>query len=280
MKKTLLIICLSILALLFCIGGALWIAPITIGTNSKKPTPNNKTALTISALPTINDFYYGEELEVNPGVVQIKENDYASGKWTIDFSSYVQTSGSGKQIPVSIDVTFTPNDSDLYEPFVTTISANILAVAEYNGMYYSTLDGALDAANNASNGGTVTALALGYELEKAGGLAEKAKTINISTIDSNVTLNIPWATKGETISEDTYKTATKTITDRTLYVHHNSTSNDFAYWKESTYLRNNVSIKTNKTLTNKGTITVGGIVSANRKNKKNIYYHYIQNCIA
>ena len=133
-KKSLLITWLSVLALLFSIGGAIWFAIINVPAISG--TPNHVYTPLIHDNPAIylnaeRSYYAGEDVTSQvwgEGIVNsgLKYTDGYSektitGKWTLEKKSL---SGATKTLSSTAKMTFTPNDES-YMPVSVTISDNI-----------------------------------------------------------------------------------------------------------------------------------------------------------
>ena len=255
-KKSLLIICFSILALLFSIGGALWLAPINIGSQSGKPTHNTKKFLTPIITPKI-DFYYTEgslaEFLYDNTLQDESGNRFtnADGSWSVDYTGSTPLKdlvGDSSAISVSVTATYTPDNIADYEIYSTTLSANVLAVAKYNNKFYATIDKALSVAN-AANSGTVYSLPANKNSIGVYNHAnqEEARTISTNTeIKSGVTLALPYdsAALDATVS----------------YVFMTETDYKVSSYNNELYQANLIYFAENLTLSNYGTINVAGEV--------------------
>ena len=257
-KKSLLIICLSILALLFSIGGALWFTPINLIPSTQKPNRVSDYTLEIYGTPTLStsiSYYAGEE-NISPTDVAVMYKDgnnqtSVNGSWALE---QVNTSSTSASITAeSVKITFTADslapDGLPFLPVATTISTTLSAVAKFGSNYYTTIDGALAAANSSS--GTVYSLPLGYAEDTK---AKHAKTIETTTeIKSGVTLCLPYeGTNYKDTYEDIYKNSSGTPL---------AAPKVLPFTNEETYLQNTITIGKGHTLKNRGIIQIGGVIA-------------------
>lgn len=234
MKRKYVLLILTFLTALLCsVGSSIWII-----LEEKNVIPNyfDTYSTTITTAPTVGDFYYGEDITPTGGVATGEDGTTVTGTWSID--TKVTTSGSGSSIATKATVTFTPNSMS-YLKSTTTINVTMLAVAKLNkgtDTFYTTLDSALASATS----GTVYSIASGnYTTETTRSV--EAKTISKkATINSGVSLILPYS--------------------GTTYSYREGTNSAFADTAESTYLKNYVTIADGVTITNNGTIIVGGIL--------------------
>ncbi|MBR2341589.1 MAG: InlB B-repeat-containing protein [Clostridia bacterium] len=254
-KKYFLIICFSILALLCSIGGAVWFSPITIPPLSGNPNQLSVYTLKIQGTPVVSSCYAGEKISSEgttvSGVVVQYSNDsdtstISKGTWTVEKVSASSTSESIENQTVKLTFsTETPApDGYLALPISTSITTTLLPVAKFGDTYYSTIDGALAAAN--ASPGTVYSLPLGYEVDTL--RAKSAKTIETTTeIKSGVTLALPYATDAM---------------DTTLaFVTTSSTAYRKSSFGNSIYLNNQLYVADGLQISNAGTINIAGEVS-------------------
>lgn len=210
-----------------------------------------------------------------------------------DLESNVATltaSGTSDSLTANADVWFEVKDSfaQFYNnPTITVnnevkttvpVEVSFYSVATFGSTnYYSTIDGALDAAyKSTSSSGTITSLPLGHDLET--GRAKNAKTIKTATeIKTGYTLKLPYTTSKVTdyfnTSNDYGSDYIRGIAKDTSASYTNSNNKSVPYYpaaERSTsayrnnptkYLKNNVTIKSSHTLTNNGTIEIGGVIS-------------------
>ena len=200
--------------------------------------------LTVNTNPTVSAFYYGDKPSFSTGVVKDKVGKtITNGTWVISDVDYL-SSGTADTISATATATFTANSGE-YAPVSVQISVTLKAVAEYNSKYYATVDGALATANE-SNSGIVQVLPLQNGVDK--GKAKIAKTISIvEEIKSGVTLSLPYEEDGNDADEYVF------VTDLSEY----RTS---AYGKNA-FLKNQIFIADNHTLTNAGIINIAGEIS-------------------
>lgn len=250
MKRKYILLILTFLTTLLCsVGSSLWLVleeekvspplfegiEIDIENEAQIPVPVLPDSLTSGYFTGDLDLTYeeGTGTEVETNGVDIP------GSWSITEMDFTAKSTDKNKVSVNVEVTFTPTDyTDVYNPTTVTQTITVIAVAQYGSEYYATVDGALQAANEA-NSGTVYVLPLGYELDT--GIAKEAKTIRkTTTINSGVTLALPY--------EST------TVYDKT-----NGKDTTLAFKTPSTCLKNNVTLATS--LTNNGVIQIGGLIS-------------------
>lgn len=168
---------------------------------------------------------------------------------------------------VAFTATFTPDGiyEYLFNGCTATVNLNLYAVAKYGSTYYTTIDGALAAANgNGKNGsGTVYALASGdytnFEEERA----KIAKTITTAEINSGVTLVIPYKNGQGIQTSDRYALSPTTTSTST------ELDNIRVDFLAKAQCVNAVTLKSNTGIfTNKGRIEVCGITGYPYPNSK------------
>ena len=157
--------------------------------------------------------------------------------------------------------TFTPDGiyAYLFEKCTASVKLNLYAVAQLGSTYYTTVDAALATANGGedSNGsGTVYVLASGNYTNIENARAKVAKTITTSQVKSGVTLALQH-TVGATYDLSVTDGAKRHEAHRQgvngAYADTNATN-------VKNYLKNNVTIGENVTLTVNGSVVVGGIL--------------------
>ncbi len=204
--------------------------------------------LSIVTTPSVASVYYGEQPAFTDGVVQNELGEtVTNGTWSIIWSTsdanYL-ASATTKEIAGTATLIFNPNGTE-YNSISKNVAVTLLAVAKYGNNYYTTIDGALNAAN-ASNSGTVYSLPLEYEIDS--GRAKIAKTIAVVTeIKSGVTLTLPYA-------EDKLDTTVSYV-----FTGDNSEYKQTAYGKTK-FLMNQIYIVEEHTLYSAGTMNVAGQV--------------------
>ena len=212
-----------------------------LGVCERCPETNH---LSIVTAPSVTSAYYGEQLTATDGVVKNELGEtVTSGTWSISGADY-SVSGTKKEISTTAFITFTPDGTE-YASVSQEIAVSLIAVAKYGNNYYATVDGALKKAN-ASNSGTVYALPLEYEIDS--GRAKIAKTIAVVTeIKSGVTLTLPYM-------EDKLDTMMANV-----FIGDNDEYRQTAYGKTK-FLKNQIYIAEEHTLSSAGTINVAGEV--------------------
>lgn len=254
-RKYILIVLAFLTSLLCMVGASLW---VVLTDTIVKPDKFKQIAPTCTE-PTINPIFYGEQAELTHSP---QEGD-TDGTWSISdtttftASSTTTTSDTAGnkivQTTAKATLTFTPS-SIKYSTVTKEFTVPMYAVASYGSTYYSTVDGALSAANSA-NTGTVYVTPFGYSLETGTGKAVKAKTIQTTTIiNTDVTLALPYDIE---------------TPDTTLeYILRTSTNASKSAYGNSTYLKNQIQIAEGHTVTNNGTINIAGQVSGGSASDK------------
>ena len=217
------------------------------------------TELTFIGAPSVSNFYYGEKITITSCKAVNESGKYVtSGTWTAKLIDE-NVSGSGTDISVEVEVTFTPSDTQ-YAPISKMVETSVKAVSKYGNNYYATIDGALKAANDAGSG-TVYVLPLGYTLDT--GKAKTAKTITTTKeIKAGVILAIPYEDSSDK-SNETGTTVSSSgvisINESTALAESNGANNMFDTTNLSnymTYCKNIITV--NSDLANYGKIIVGG----------------------
>lgn len=251
-RKILLAILTTIFTLLISIGGAVWLIPdFAIFVDQLVGVPVAKTPVEISNI-SVAPFYYGEETLTISGRAIAKNDSLtdisSDGTWTI-LNTKIQVSATTSTLSATATVTFIPYDKQYRASSKDGVPVSLPAVAKYNGKYYSSIDGALTAANS-SNSGTVYSLPLGYTLDT--GRAKNAKTIETTTeIKSGVTLTIPYANDASGNPLDT--SVSYVLTTKTEY--------KTVSFGNTNYLANQIYVAKDLEITNAGRINIAGQVS-------------------
>ncbi|MBQ5926849.1 MAG: hypothetical protein IIX01_02870 [Clostridia bacterium] len=211
----------------------------------------------IVTMPTLSTVYAGAKPTISGGVVKAN-GQTVTGVWSIESTASASVVTGSTLTLTSTEtflLTFTPSNTAIYKPVSAEVALTFHAVAQYNGLYYSTLDGALAAAN-AKNSGTVTALPSTYQTETSAAI-QKAKTISsVTEIRSGVTLALPWAGSG--VDTSSYSRSEKANVKDVTLLALSLYNGGFAFKGKN--LVNQVWIDCN--LTNNGTITIGGMIAA------------------
>ncbi|MBR7140833.1 MAG: hypothetical protein IKD03_01695, partial [Clostridia bacterium] len=188
-RKYVLLILTFLTALLCSVGSSLW---LVLDEKNVSPTPfvgfdieidgkmegvevTPSPTTPVATLPTIADMYYGQSggLTLSGGSISIGSSTLA-GTWKVDGvapSAVVTTaekfkvSSTAASTAVTVNLSFTPTNT-LYKELQTTQTVNVKSVAYHGSNYYSTLKGAVDAANanNSSAQNVVVIPDLGHEV--------------------------------------------------------------------------------------------------------------------
>lgn len=244
-RKYILIVLAFLTSLLCTVGASLW---VVLTDKIVELIPYEKITPTVVTAPTISSsFYYGEEVTPTGGTVTANGKTI-SGTWSVD--TYISASvKDSTTVSTTATCTFKPTESALYNETTKTINVTMNTVAYMGTTYYTTIDGALAVANDANTGKVfampITDYATQYKkTDGSDGTAVIARTITnkIPVIDPKVELILPY-------DGATYKNRENSVS-----------ATAFADAKESTYLKNFLSIADGHTLKNNGTIIVGGIL--------------------
>lgn len=264
MKKKYLVIVLSFLMTACCaIGAALW---IILSDNSAIPTSYTKKNLTTATVSVANTtpIYYGETIELD-GTAKFGEQT-VTGTWEIDDDELREASvvldETDNTYKAKVSATFTPtatgNDDKLFNSAdVSDVSIPIYPVAyttttagSTSGTYYTTIEGAITAANNGDEKHVYVCESYdNYKGKRTTGGLTGYKSLSALTIQKNCMIG-----KDTTLYIPSNGTTIKTATG-------GSTTIKEAYANPEIYFKYNVSIAKNITLTNNGTIQVGGVIS-------------------
>ncbi|MBQ7369649.1 MAG: InlB B-repeat-containing protein, partial [Clostridia bacterium] len=242
-RKYILIVLAFLTSLLCTVGASLW---VVLTDKIVELIPYEKITPTVTAPTISNAVYYGENVTPTGGTATVNGISI-NGTWSVD--TYISTSGTSPAISTMTTCTFNPTNSKLYNQAIVSTSITMNTVATYGGSHYTTIDGALTKANEKNTGiiyvTPITDYATQYKDGTTGNnVLARTITDKIEEIFSNVTLILPY-------SGTTYKNRENSLK-----------ATDFADAKESTYLKNFLSIADGHTLANKGTIIVGGVLGS------------------
>lgn len=134
----------------------------------------NKADPIVSSWPTLNTMYWGNTLSFNT------TGDTSKGSFSIVDGSFAFKSGGSRasaELPYTVSLLYTPNDTSNYNTLTQTVDVTLKAVAHVSTTFYATVDEAITSTTS----GTIYVM-----LTETG--SDKAKTIGATTTETTVTL--------------------------------------------------------------------------------------------
>ena len=238
-----------------------------------------KAATTITTVPSfVNGTFYQNRFA--PGTTNAANGAVTSVPGTWSFGTPVFTAGTATSCEVEVTYTFTPTDTTNYTTIKSTdtgatkYTITLVAVAKFGDTYYGTVEGALDAANLTTDGGTV--LVLPYDKNVDDAIYITRAEVNIN---SNVTLLLPYASADGTTGQNTYTDGLIDVTmhynnancDNAAHNHNypsntNTVLNDTSFCNDYCFVK--VIIADGVTIHNRGTLEVAGELSGGSGDNK------------
>ena len=246
-----------------------------------------ETEIDTTAVPELSKIYAGNEstlVSSITGNVKVKAGETnLTNKGIFDieinWDNIYTATGTSTSVKADVEVSFKVKEQYEYvyaEPDSETISIPLEPVAYCGSVYYSTVDYAI--TNTTS--GTITIIPTrDYAMEMNDSTnslqtAKIAKTVKTNEIKNGVTLSLPYTSAKVTDYFNTSKNYgndyIRGLADDTSGSPENSTTPYYPSIERSTsayrnnptkYLKNNITIKSGHTLTNNGTIKIGGVMS-------------------